>query len=73
MLKGKEIMLKYIFLGDKNCSQVIYPADFYDYREFSGSVLNMIKSIKKEMFRAGPENSYECRNCAFGINCGYNF
>jgi superfamily I DNA/RNA helicase len=69
MLKGKEISMKYIFLGDKNCSQVIFNDHMFDYKNFSAEITGIIKRIKNEEFGADPVSSYECSNCSFRINC----
>lgn len=69
MLKGKNVILKYIFLGDKNCSQLIFNDEDLDFNNFIKLIIEIIKEINKENFLETSKNSFECRNCSFRINC----
>ncbi len=70
-LKGKDISLRYVFIGDdKNRDpSVLLPAGVYDYRVFSKYLKSMIKKIKKEHFIADPRNTYTCSLCGFRMLC----
>lgn len=70
-LKGKEYVMKYIFLGDIKNREFSLGKNFYDFRQFYDFIKNTIKEIKKEKFDLGPKNTFTCKNCEYRNICSY--
>lgn len=70
-LKGKEYVMKYIFLGDIKNREFSLGKNFYDFRQFYDFIKNTIKEIKKEKFDLGPKNTFTCKNCEYRNICSF--
>ncbi len=68
-LKQKELMLKYIFLGEEKKQGFLLPKDFYDYNDFNLIIRKIISGIKSEDFTAAPRNSFICSSCGIRLLC----
>ena len=70
-IKGKDISMKYIFIGDEKSSDpsLLLPGNIYNPEEFSRYLRSIIKGVKSENFSADPENYYSCTFCGYRLIC----
>jgi len=69
MLRGKNIELKYIFLGSRDCRELLFMHENFDFKSFEEKLSSLMNNIENEEFSRGPDDKYACRNCEFGLIC----
>jgi len=69
MLRGKRLELKYIFLGSRDCKELLFMHENFDFKSFEEKVSSLMDNIENEEFSRGPDDKYICKNCEFELIC----